>query len=191
MRWPVLDRHWQLALRLSAIAGIVLLVVWTNLYATEHELVRESTERFGYPGIFLASAISGFNLLVPIPVIAFFPFFMEIGFAAVPTVLVIAAGMTTGDLVGYLLGRAARDMVEPREGGVVRRLESLRVKHPRAPLLIMFLYAAFAPLPNEILVLPMAFLRYPVVGIFAAVLAGNLIFNGLLALGALELFETF
>lgn len=191
MRWPALDRHWQVALRLLAITGIVLIVVWTNLYASEHQLVRDVTERFGYPGIFLGSAISGFNLFVPIPVIAFFPFFMEVGFEPVPTVMVIAAGMTTGDLMGYLLGRAARGMVEPREGGVVRRLESLRERHPRLPFVIMFLYAAFAPLPNEILVLPLAFLRYPVAGIFAAVLAGNLIFNGLLAFGALELFEAF
>lgn len=191
MRWPVLDRHWQVALRLLAIAGILLLVVWTNLYASEHGLVREATERFGYPGIFLASAISGFNLVVPIPVIAFFPFFVDVGFEPVPTVAIIAAGMTTGDLLGYLLGRSARDIVEPREGGIIRRLEALRDRHPRMPLLIMFLYAAFAPLPNEILVLPMAFLRYPVAGIFAAVLAGNLIFNGLIAFGALELFHAF
>lgn len=191
MKRPALGRHWQVALRLLAITGVVLLVIWTNLYATDHDLVREATQRFGYPGIFLASVISGFNLIVPIPVIAFFPFFMEVGFAAVPTVAVIAAGMTTGDLLGYLLGRAARDMVEPREGGIVRRLESLRDRHPRMPLVIMFLYAAFAPLPNEILVLPMAFLRYPVAGIFTAVLAGNIIFNGLLAFGALELFEAF
>lgn len=191
MRWPALDRHWQVALRLLAITGIVLIVVWTNRYASEHQLVREATERFGYPGIFLASVISGFNLAVPIPVIAFFPFFMEVGFEPVLTVVVITAGMTTGDLLGYLLGRAARGMVEPREGGIVRRLESLRERHPRMPFVIMFLYAAFAPLPNEILVLPMAFLRYPVAGIFAAVLVGNLVFNGLLAFGALELFEAF
>lgn len=189
--WPELDRHWRVALRLLAISGVVAAVVWANLYAAEHELVRSATERFGYPGIFVAAAISGFNLLVPIPVIGFFPFFMEIGFAPIPTVAVIAVGMTTGDLVGYLLGRAARDVVTPREDGLVRRLESLRDRHPRMPLLIMFLYAAFAPLPNEILVIPMAFLRYPVAGIFLAVLAGNLIFNSLLAFGAVELFEAF
>lgn len=191
MRWPELDRHWRVALRLVAIAGVIAAVVWANMYAAEHEVVRSAAIRFGYPGIFIAAAISGFNLVVPIPVIAFFPFFMEIGFAPVLTVLIIAVGMTTGDLVGYLLGKFARDVVTVHDHWIVVRFESLRERHPGVPFLVMFLYAAFAPLPNEILVMPMAFLRYPVVGIFVAVLAGNLIFNSLLAFGAIELFEAF
>jgi membrane protein YqaA with SNARE-associated domain len=183
------QRGARLALRILLMGLLLALVVWANLYASQHDVVREATQRFGYPGVFVAAALSGFNLVVPIPVIAFFPFFMEIGMAAAPTVALIALGMTTGDLVGYLVGRTARGVVELPEGGIVRRLESLRERHPKLPVLVMFLYAAFAPLPNELLVLPMAFLRYPVVGIFVAVLAGNMIFNTLIALGVLSVFE--
>jgi membrane protein YqaA with SNARE-associated domain len=179
----------RLALRILLIGGVLAVVVWANLYVSGHDIVRGATQRFGYPGVFVAAAISGFNLLVPIPVIAFFPFFMEIGMAAAPTVVLIALGMTTGDLIGYLLGRTARGVVEMPEGGVLRRLESLWDRHPMLPFLILFLYAAFAPLPNELLVLPMAFLRYPVAAIFVAVLAGNMIFNTLVALGVLGVFE--
>lgn len=181
----------SIGIRLVLVALVVAAVVWANLYAFQHDLVREATRDLGYPGVFLAAAISGFNLVVPIPVVAFFPFFMEVGLDPVPTVMVIALGMTTGDLVGYLLGRTARGVVRPREGGTIRKLESLRERHPRLPLLLMFIYAAVAPAPNELLVMPLAFLRYPVVGIFAAVLAGNLIFNGLVALGVIRLFELF
>jgi membrane protein YqaA with SNARE-associated domain len=182
------DRAVRLGLRLAAVAAILALALWANLYAADHDLVREATRRYGYAGILAAAAVSGFNLVVPVPIIAFFPFFMEAGLAPVPTVLVIAAGMTAGDLVGYLVGRTARDVVRPTEGGVVRRLEALRDRHPRLPLLVMFLYAAFAPAPNEIVVIPLAFLRYPVAGIFAAVLAGNLIFNALVAAGVIHIF---
>lgn len=181
----------SLGIRLILVALVVAAVFWANLYAFQHDLVREATRDLGYPGVFLAAVISGFNLVVPIPVVAFFPFFMEVGLEPVPTVMVIALGMTTGDLVGYLLGRTARGVVRPREGGTIRKLESLRERHPRLPLALMFIYAAVAPAPNELLVMPLAFLRYPVVGIFAAVLAGNLIFNGLVALGAIRLFELF
>lgn len=181
----------RVTVQLILLAAVAALVVWANLYAAEHDMVREATRRFGYSGLLIAAAISGFNVVVPIPVIAFFPFFMEAGLQPVPTVLVIALGMTMGDLLGYLLGRTARDMVPAREGGTIRRLESLGERHPRLPMLVMFLYAALAPLPNELLVLPMAFLRYPLAGIFAAVLTGNLIFNALVALGAIQLFELF
>jgi membrane protein YqaA with SNARE-associated domain len=182
------DRVVRIGLRLAVVAAVLALAVWANLYAADHDLVREATRRYGYVGILAAAAVSGFNLVVPVPIIAFFPFFMEVGLAPVPTVLVIAAGMTAGDLVGYLVGRTARDVVRPTEGGVVRRLEALRDRHPRLPLLVMFLYAAFAPAPNEIVVIPLAFLRYPVAGIFAAVLAGNLIFNALVAAGVIHIF---
>jgi membrane protein YqaA with SNARE-associated domain len=182
------DRAVRLGLRLAAVAAILALALWANLYAADHDLVREATRRYGYAGILAAAAVSGFNLVVPVPIIAFFPFFMEAGLAPVPTVLVIAAGMTAGDLVGYLVGRTAREAVRPREGGMVRRLEALRDRHPRLPVLVMFLYAAFAPAPNEIVVIPLAFLRYPVAGIFAAVLAGNLIFNALVAAGVIHIF---
>ena len=177
------------AVQLGALALVIALVVWANLYAAEHDFVRELARRFGYPGLFVGAAISGFNLVVPIPVIAFFPFFLEVGFRPIPTVATIALGMTTGDLVGYLLGRTTREMFAPRVKGMMARLERLREQHPVLPFIVMFLYAAFAPIPNEILVIPLAFLRYPLIGIFTAVLAGNLIFNSLVAFGVLQVFE--
>ena len=177
------------AVQLGALAIVIALVVWANLYAAEHDFVRELARRFGYPGLFVGAAISGFNLVVPIPVIAFFPFFMEVGFAPIPTVMTIALGMTTGDLVGYLLGRTTREMFAPRVRGMMARLERLREQHRVLPFVVMFLYAAFAPIPNEVLVIPLAFLRYPLIGIFTAVLAGNMIFNSLVAFGVVRVFE--
>lgn len=179
----------RLALQIALLAVIIAAVVWANVYAADHDLVREATRRFGYPGILIVAALSGFNLVVPIPVVAFFPFFVDVGLDPLATVLTIAVGMTIGDLLGYLVGRTARNVVRPAEDGLVRRLERLGARHPRLPLLVMFLYAAFAPLPNEIVVIPLAFLRYPVAGILAAVLAGNLIFNTLAALGVIRIFE--
>lgn len=187
----VIGRWGPLALKLLAVLGLLGLVTWANLYAADNALAIEATRRYGYLGIFVAAAFSGFNLVVPIPVVAFFPFFMEAGLAPVPTVLLIALGMTAGDLVGYLIGHTARQFVRPREGGIIRRLEALRERHPVLPVAVMFVYAAFVPAPNEVLVLPLAFLRYPVWGIFAAVLAGNLIFNSLVALGVVGIFEAF
>lgn len=190
-RWPGPRRpRWgRLAIQLILIAGLVALIVWANLYAADHELAREAATRFGYAGIFAASAVSGFNLIVPVPVVAFFPFFMSAGLAPLPTVLVIALGMTTGDLLGYLIGRTARQLVRPKEGGVIRRLEALRERHPYLPMGVMLVYAAFVPAPNELLVLPLAFLRYPAVGIFGAVLIGNVVFNSLVAFGVVRIFE--
>lgn len=181
----------MLALKLGAVLLLIVLVTWANLYAAEHDLIREAARRFGYPGILVAAAVSGFNLVVPVPIIAFFPFFMEVGFDRVLTVAVIATGMTLGDLLGYLIGRTTREMVAPKIQGLMGRLEALRERHRVLPFVVMFLYAAFAPLPNEVLVIPLAFLRYPLLGIFSAVLLGNMIFNSLVAFGMVQVFQAF
>lgn len=185
------ERAGRLAAQLAGLAAVFAVAIWANLYAAEHDLVRELARRFGYPGIFAGAAASGFNLVVPVPIIAFYPFFIEVGFDRLLTVLVIAFGMTTGDLVGYLLGRTTREMFAPRVRGTMARLERMRDRHAVLPFVIMFLYAAFAPIPNEVLVIPLAFLRYPLAGIFTAVLAGNLIFNSLVAFGVLRVFDGF
>ena len=44
------------------------------------------------------------------------------------------------------------------------------------------------PLPNEILVIPMAFMRYSMAAVMTAVLFGNVIFNTLMALGVSLIF---
>lgn len=185
------QRARRLAVRVAAFGLVIFLIIWANIYAAEHDLVRDMARRFGYPGIFLGAAASGFNLVVPIPMVAFFPFFIEAGFDRVLTVAVIATGMTTGDLVGYLLGRTTREVFAPRVRGMMARLERLRDQHRVLPFVVMFVYAAVAPVPNEILVIPLAFLRYPLLGIFTAVLAGNLIFNSLFAFGVIRVFEGF
>ena len=82
-------------------------------------------------------------------------------------------------------------MFAPRVRGMMARLERLRDQHHVLPFVVMFLYAALAPIPNEVLVIPLAFLRYPLLWIFTAVLAGNLIFNSLVAFGVIRIFEVF
>lgn len=178
----------RLAVQIAAILLLLALATWANLYAAENDLVRDLARRFGYGGILLAAAASGFNLVVPVPIIAFFPFFMDVGFDRVLTVAVIAVGMTLGDLLGYLIGRTTRELFSPKVRGLMARLESLRERHRVLPFVLMFLYAAVVPLPNEVLVIPLAFLRYPLAGIFAAVLLGNMIFNSLVAFGLVQVF---
>ena len=181
-----------LVVKVVAIAALLLSAVWVNLNAGEIEAVRNAAARAGYPGLFLAAAISGFNVIWPVPVALFFPFFVDAGFAPAPTLAVIAAGMTCGDLLGYLIGRATRSAArEIAHGRALRfqaRAEALGRRHRVLPLVLLFLYAAFVPLPNELVVIPMAFLRYSVASIVAAVFCGNAIFSALVALGATGVF---
>ena len=165
----------------------VAVIVWANQVAIADDRVLGAIRRFGYLGVFLGAAISGFNLLVPIPAISLLPLIVEAGLDPKLAVLVIAAGMTTGDMVGYLLGRMGRKLVEDPKW--LRWLTSLRERHRLAPYVLLFLNAGFSPLPNEVFVIPMALIGCHWAGVFVAALAGNLIFNSLMAAGITTIFD--
>ncbi len=176
------------AVKLLAIVALVGFMAWVNLRAGDMEGARDAAAAAGYPGLFLVSVLSGFNVVWPFPVVFFYAFFIEAGFQPAPTLATIALGMTGGDLLGYLIGSTTRDMSSYRVARFRARAEALRDRHRFLPLGLLFLYAAFVPLPNELLVIPMAFMRYSMAAVMTAVLFGNVIFNTLMALGVSLIF---
>ena len=188
MRRRMRGRRAPLWVKILAVAALVAFAVWVNVHAVEIAGVREAAAAAGYWGLFAASVISGFNLLAPVPVALFYPFLIESGFAPLPTLVTIAVGMTGGDFLGYLVGNATRDMLGYRlrrlRARLERMLDALRARHRLLPYGLLFLYAAFAPIPNELVVIPMAFMRCSLAGVMTAVLCGNVIFNSLMASGA-------
>ncbi len=177
----------RLWLKVGSVVALVGFTVWVNLQAAEMDALRETAAAAGYAGLFAASVISGFNLVAPVPIAVFYPFLIESGFAPLPTLVTIAAGMTCGDFLGYMVGNTARDLAGPRltrlKARLATLLESLSARHRLLPYGLLFVYAGFAPIPNELVVIPLAFMRYSLVGVMAAVLCGNVIFNSLTALG--------
>ena len=107
-------RRVPVVVKILAIAGLVAFAAWVNLRAGDVEGVRDAAAAAGYPGLLLASVLSGFNLVWPVPIATFYPFFVEAGFQPVPTLATIALGMTGGDLLGYLIGDATRHLADRR-----------------------------------------------------------------------------
>jgi membrane protein YqaA with SNARE-associated domain len=170
----------------TLLTGVVFVgMVCIAIFLSRNEAVVDLVERFGYWGMFGASILSGFNVVVPIPIIAFIPVFLEAGLALWAVVLTITLGMTLGDSVGYLLGSTGRKLVHPlrARSRILELLDQFRNRHPLFPYLILLGYVAFAPAPNEVIVIPLSFMGYKLRYIFPIVLVGNLIFNTLVALG--------
>lgn len=183
----------RLWLKVAALTGLAAFAIWVNVRAADIEVFRETAAAAGYPGLFAASVVSGFNLVAPVPVAFFYPFLMESGFAPVPTLVTIAAGMTGGDFLGYLVGSTTRDVAGQLVRAKVRLEEllgALRSRHRVLPYGLLFLYAAFAPLPNELVVIPLAFARYSLPGVMVTILLGNAIFTSVMAFGVAWLLGT-
>lgn len=179
-------------LKLLALIVFVGLVVYLGQVAQESETVRNMVVNYGYGGIFLIALISGFNLVVPIPAISFLPLFVESGLNYWITIVFITAGMAMADVVVYLLGKAGKKALTNSQGEkVLVWFRNIQEKHPHLPLFLLFIFATAVPLPNELLVIPLAFLNYRLLQVFPIVLVGNFIFNLLYAQGIFRIWTIF
>lgn len=176
-------------LKISLTAGVIVAAVWLSIIVRENDVVQHLVRDFGYLGLFVASVISGFNLIAPIPIISFTPLFVGSGLSLISTVLIISLGLTAGDALGFWIGYLGREIKTPSVAERVARLEIAREQSTHLPLVMLFLYAAFAPLPNEIMVIPMALAGYRFRQIIPVTLAGNFLFNMLVATGLMGLTE--
>ena len=172
-----------------AVISITAFGLWLGVTVSESELAQELVSGYGYVGIFILSVVSGFNVVFPVPTISFLPVFQAAGMNVPFAVALTIAGMTVGDMGGYMIGKTGKVILSSSNKKTLFYLDELKGRYKVGPLVALFLFVAFAPLPNEILVIPLGFLGYHLKHIFPIVLAGNAIFNTLAALGILGIFE--
>ncbi len=171
---------------LKAFVAFALVAAGFALGGSIHgnEDAAELVRAFGYFGVFLAAVVSGFNLVVPVPAVAFLPTFLAAGLDLWPTILVMSLGVTLADSIAFLIGNAGRSFARRGKArDAVRWLEKLRERSPAAPLAALAFVAAFVPIPNEVVALPLGLMGYRFRAVFATVLCGNLVFNTLFAHG--------
>lgn len=183
-------------IKITAQGIFIILFIAVAFYfadlARGDDTIKNMVSSYGYLGMFILSVISGFNLIVPIPAISFLPLFLESGLNFWLTIIIISFGMTVADSIVYLLGDFGRKvMANQMEQKVEKKLEKIREQYPIAPLIILFLFAAFIPLPNELFLIPLAFLGYRFFLIMTISFAGSVLFNLLYAYSIVNLFYLF
>lgn len=164
-------------LKLILIAAVILLGWWFSFQLGDNKQVIEIVERYGYAGIFVIAIVSGFNLIVPIPAISFLPLYVASGLSLFLVFLTIAVGVTIADTVAYYIGHFGRIAASGEIARIIQRLIKWREKNHALPYIILFLFATFAPLPNEVLLIPMGLLGYRLAYVLPIVFTGNLLFN--------------
>ena len=182
-------RKWLL--QLTIFMGVIGLIFWVTLFVQENVFVQDFIARYGYVSIFAISLISGLNLIVPVPAISFLPLFLAAGLNLWPTLFILILGVTAADILSYGIGVFGRNIViSAKNQRMITRLDRLRTRYYWSPLIVLFFYSIFVPLPNELLVLPLGFMGYHLRHIFPIVLLGNSIFNTLAAFGVISFFNT-
>ena len=169
---------------------IIVFAFWVSGVIRDNDFIISLIKRFGYAGIFIIAVVGGLNLIVPVPAFSFFPVFFSSGLDVLTVVIITAAGMTFADFIGYLLGKTGRHIALPAlEKRMVGSLEKFKNRIHWSPALVLFLFASFAPIPNEVVVIPMAFLGYRFSYIMLPVFFGNMVFNALYAAGVINVLK--
>lgn len=184
----IFKKIWKPALKLVLLLAVFGLAFFAAKITRENSFVKELVAGYGYSGIFVVAVISGFNLAVPVPAASFIPVFTAAGLNFWVTVAIIAIGVTLADSIAYLIGKTGHQLVSAQNSGLSAYLEKLRARHSWWPIALLYLFAAFVPIPNEVLVIPLAFAGYKISHLLPALLLGNATFNILAGLGVINLF---
>lgn len=182
----------KIILQSLSVMLIIAIVLYFGHLARDNDSIKNIIANYGHIGIFTVSLISGFNFVVPIPAVSFLPLFLESGLDYWDTVIIISLGMTLADSFAYFLGNLGTKMVS---NSFIKKIENkIKVIHEKynwAPLIILFLFAAVAPLPNEVLLVPFAFLNYRFIYLIPIIFVGNFCFNLLFSQGIINIFNIF
>ena len=191
---PLLNRIRRLVFRWQAILLLLIAAsVLGLLLIPEPTFDREYFERVGYPGLFLVTLMANASIILPTP-----GFIAVVVAGAVLNPLLVAligaAGMTIGELSGYLVGRAGSTVSAGKNNNGQSRwsrwtaFSSRLVK--RWGVLGIFILAA---LPNplfDIAGIAAGAVRLGIVKFLIATFAGRLIRTSLLAYSSAYSIET-
>jgi len=96
--------------------------------------------------------------------------------------MVTATGVTLGDSTSYFIGYQGMLLIPKRLQAMAQRLFSAKEKYPRLLPVIFFIYGSCLPFSNDVITIPMGFLRYPFWRVMLPLSLGNLVFNVSIAL---------
>lgn len=139
-------------------------------------IINEFVLNYGYIGAFVGSLLGNLTVVIPTPYAFIITAF---GTSLNPTILgfVCGIGATIGELFAYGIGYAGRRALNEEQK---RRIESVKklLEKYGAWILIVF---AVTPLPDDLIIVPMGIMKYPLKSIITTVWIGKTILALILA----------
>jgi membrane protein DedA with SNARE-associated domain len=158
-------------------------------YLLRHPDLQAQIASLGYVGVIVIATIAGLNIILPIPAVTFTPIFVAAGLSLPGIIFSLTIGTLLADFLGYLFGRLSRDTLTIKYPKLIHRLKDIHKHHHQWLLPIIFLFAAFMPLPNEALILPLAVLGISWKKMVLPLFLGNLVNQTIYAYGMHAVFR--
>ncbi|MBI2109230.1 MAG: hypothetical protein HYT93_03590 [Parcubacteria group bacterium] len=183
------EKFFKIVFQGIVLAAVIVAAFYLAHFAKGSDAVQEAVLMYGYWGVAVVALISGFNLAIPVPAVAFMPLFLESGLNFWFSIFFLVAGVTVADFIAYYIGKLGRHItLYSKDGKMLARLEHIRERYRWGPLVALFFFISFIPFPNEILLIPLGFLGYTFYRLLPIVIVGNFLFNLLYSTGAIQLF---
>lgn len=172
-------------LALAMLSGIFLLAT----IISDDKAAQELVQRLGYVGVLIVSFIAGLNAIVPVPAGSFVPIFLAAGLSMPLIIATLVVGTTLADLLAFYVGMKGREFAAAQHPRVINFTTWLR--SGKEPYIIpgVFLYAAFSPIPNELILIPLALAGVRFRTLVLPLFLGTIVYQTAFALGAQGIFN--
>ena len=173
----------------AVLAVVTILSLFGARFIENSSNAQAFIAELGYPGIILIAIVGGLNFIVPIPAVTLTPVFTAAGLWLPGIILSLTVGTLIADLLGFQFGNWSRSHIYKNYPRVISYLEKIHTNRPYLIVPVIFLYAAFLPFPNEVLVIPLALLNVRLRLIIAPLFLGNLAHQTAYAIGMQGIFN--
>ncbi len=173
----------------SALVTVVILALLAADTITRSTEIQSFIARMGHVGVILIAIIGGLNIFVPIPAVTLTPIFTASGLSLPLIILSLTLGTLIADYIGYVFGTVSRSYLFNQYPKIISWLEEKITSSPRLLFPLTYLFAAFMPLPNEVIIIPFAVLGIKFKKLFVPLLLGNLTNQTMYAVGFQTVFN--
>ena len=176
------------------LALLTIFIAWsvTLYYYSPSKIIEKIGIQNSYLILGILALIGGTSIFLPFP---YYIFTISFGAAGLnPLLLGIFAGIGTlvGDTTSYYLGYKGREIVPKKLTKHFKKISHWATHEKQKHLLIFtFLYTAFIPLSDDIIMIPAGAIKYPFLKLATTACLGKIVFNTLLALSGFYGFNLF
>lgn len=186
-----LERKTSHTLAAFSILLIILLAIYVSTHLSQQTVLLEFIATWSYLAVAILGLISGLNVLIPIPAATLTPLFIAAGLTIPGIITALAFGTILADYISFLFGSCTKSILEARYPKLINFLHHLTTTYQSWLLPFVIFYAAVIPLPNEAILIPLAFSSIKFLKLLIPLIIGNTIHQLLLVHGTISLSQLF
>ncbi len=167
--------------------AIVILIIWTIfLFSVDIIALVESVGVTNmYLILFIVAVLSSTSFLTSASFYVTFFAYVGAGFDPIIMSIIGGIGMAVGDSIFFFISRGAGDVMSMSNNKLYDKMFNYVSKLPTwGVYLFTYLYASFAPIPNDILIIILGVLKFKYSRIIPILIVGNITLLFLIASGS-------